>query len=100
MRLSPESALKQVINHPDLTTGDYRLLPEVIRRGRMLREADGRHLAFFLGIDHRHSYKAVVKRTSNNELFLTTFQKIRNTDVPRAERRSAEKNAKGRPTPR
>ena len=91
VRLSPESAVKQVINHSDLRTEDYRRLPEVIRRGRMLREADGRHLAFFREIDHRHSYKAVVKRTSNNEVFLTTFQKIRNSDVARAERRSTRK---------
>ena len=91
VRLSPESAVKQVINHSDLRTEDYRRLPEVIRRGRMLREADGRHLAFFREIDDRHSYKAVVKRTSNNEVFLTTFQKIRNSDVARAERRSTRR---------
>lgn len=100
VRLSAESAVKQVINHPDLTTGDYRRLPEVIRSGRMFREPDGRHLAFFLEIDPRHSYKAVVKRTSNDEVFLTTFQKIGNSDVPRAERRSLKKSRRGPPDSR
>ena len=100
VRLSPESAVEQVINHSDLTTGDYRRLPEVIRRGRMLREADGRHLPFFRESDHRHSYKAVVEKTSN-EVFLTTFQKIRNSDSPRAERQSTQRtrhNERGHPT--
>lgn len=92
VRLSPESAVKQVINHPDLTTEDYRRLPAVIRHGRMCREPDGRHLAFFLEMDSRYSYKAVVKRTANDEVFLTTFQKIGNSDVPRAERRSLKKS--------
>lgn len=52
MRLSAESAVKQVINHPDLTT---------VRRGWMLRESDGRHLAFLMVGDSRYSYKAVLK---------------------------------------
>ena len=86
--LSAENGVKQVINHGDLTAADYRRLPEVIERGEMVREADGRHLAFFLEIGPDYSYKAVVKQTANNEIFLTTFQKIRNEDVPRAKRRS------------
>ena len=100
VRLSAESAVKQVINHPDLTTEDYRRLPEVIRRGRKLREPEGHHLAFFLEIDSRYSYKAVVKRTSNDEVFLTTFQKIGNSDVPRAERRSLKKSRRRAPDSR
>ena len=100
VRLSPETAVKQVLNHPDLTTEDYRRLPTVVRRGRLLREADGRHLAFFMEIASRYSYKAVVKRTSNDEVFLTTFQKIGNSDVPRAERRSLQKSRRRPPDSR
>ena len=100
VRLSAETAVKQVVNHPELTTEDHRRVPEVVRRGRMLREIGGRHLAFFLESDSRHSCKAVGKRTSNDEVFLTTFQKIRNSDVRRAERRSLNKDRRRGPDTR
>ena len=41
-----------------------------------------------------------VKRTSNDEVFLTTFQKIRNSDVRRAERRSRNKDRRRGPDTR
>ena len=96
--LSAENCVKQVINHGDLDAADYRRLPVVIHSGEMVREADGRHVAFFLEVGPDYSYKAVVEQTVNNEIFLTTFQKIRNEDVPRAKRRSkrAPRNASRR----
>ena len=39
--LSPETAVKQVIHHDDLTVAEYRLLPEVIERGEAFQRKDG-----------------------------------------------------------
>lgn len=87
VRLSAESAVKQVINHSDLTTADYRLLPDLIERGAVSANNDGRHVTVlreFEGV----LYLAVVKQTAANELFLKSFHKIGKRDVPRALRRS------------
>ena len=87
VRLSAESAIKQVINHSDLTTADYRLLPDLIERGAVSANNDGRHVTVlreFEGV----LYLAVVKQTAANELFLKSFHKIGKRDVPRALRRS------------
>ena len=88
-RLSAESALKQVMHHGDLTLDDYRRLPDVIEGGAVVAEPTGRHLAFFLAVDEHHCYKATIKQTTNNELFLVNFQRIHEKDVPRARRRAA-----------
>lgn len=93
-RLSAESALKQVMHHGDLTLDDYRRLPEVIEQGAMIAEASGRHLAFFLEVDEHDRYKAAIKQTGNNEIFLTNFQRIHEKDVPRARRRAARPPAR------
>lgn len=88
VRLSAESALKQVTHHRDLTLDDYRRLPVVIEEGAVVAEPSGRYLTFFLVDDH-HRYKAAIEQTENDELFLTTFQRIHEKDVPRAKRRAA-----------
>lgn len=88
VRLSAESALKQVTHHRDLTLDDYRRLPVVVEEGAVVAEPSGRYLTFFLVDDH-HRYKAAIKQTENDELFLTTFQRIHEKDVPRAKRRAA-----------
>ena len=84
VRLSPETAVKQVINHRDLTAADYRRLPDLFDRGRMTREEDGNHFAFF-GRFESTLYKAVIKRTQKNEVFLKTFHKIRPRQLPPGE---------------
>lgn len=94
VRLSAESAVKQVIRHPDLTLDDYRRLPDVIEGGAVITEPSGRHLTLFLEMDTGHRYKAAIKQTVNNEIFLTNFQKIHEKDVRRAKRRAT------RPPPR
>lgn len=93
VRLSPDTALKQR-KHMDRTRherplrlSDYRRLPDVIERGRMVVE-DENHLAFFRQFD-RGWYKAVVKQTRHNELFLTTFHRVHGYDLERSLRRSA-----------
>lgn len=76
VRLSPETAVKQVINHRDLTTADYRQIPDVIERGDFGPDPqkDGRVLVFLRTIDDRYAYKAVIKQTPNNEVFLLSFR--------------------------
>lgn len=89
VRLSAESALKQVMHHRDLMLDDYRRLPDVIEGGAVIAEPSGRYLTFFLEMDEGHHYKAAIKQTENDELFLTTFQRIHEKDVSRAKRRAA-----------
>lgn len=91
VRLSPETAVKQVINHRDLTTADYRQIPDVIEHGDPFL---GRHcrLVFLRMINDDYIYKAVVKSAGNaNEVFLVSFHTIRRAkDLPR-EKRGLEK---------
>lgn len=87
VQLSAESAVKQVINHSDLTTADYRRLPDLIGHGAVSAFNDGRHLTVLREFDGV-LYLAVVKQTAVNELFLKSFHKIGKRDVPRALRRS------------
>ena len=94
VRLSPETALKQ-LKHLDpekherpLRLSDYRRLPDVIENGEMLVE-DANHLAFVHRIDDAW-YKAAVKQTRHNELFLTTFHRVHDWDLDRSKRRSAK----------
>lgn len=94
VRLSAEGAVKQVVRHPDLTLDDYRRLPDVIEGGAVITEPSGRHLTLFLGDREGHHYKAAIKQTVNNEIFLTNFQRIHEKDVGRAKRRAT------RPPPR
>lgn len=76
VRLSPETAVKQIINHRDLTTADYRQIPDVIEHGEFGPDPqnDGRVLVFLRTIDDRYAYKAVIKQTPNNEVFLLSFR--------------------------
>lgn len=83
--LSPETAVKQLINHFDLTKRDYRCLPEVIEKGDVLRR-DEHNLAFIHDMNDRHAYFAFIKQTRNNEIFLTSFHKIGRRDRDRASR--------------
>ncbi len=80
VRLSAETAVKQAINHPDLTADHYRLLPSLIEGGYMVVEG-GRNLIFYRRFGRRW-YKAVVKQTTRSELYLTTFRKANHNQVP------------------
>ena len=92
VRLSPETVVKQVINHRDLKLEDYRRLPDVIRRGNIYVE-DERHLIFY-----RESggqlYEAVVKQTPNNELFLKSFHRAESRHERATERRTRKSEVK------
>lgn len=83
VRLSPETAIEQLINHEDLAVDDYRLLPELIESGEMFEDEAPNRILFFRRFNGgRH--KAVVEQTSNNELFLTSFHRPRRRQLPEA----------------
>ena len=87
--MSPETALKQLKHHRShlrrpLRPEHYRRLPDVVETGRFL-VADERRLRFFRVFDRL--CEAVVKRTRNNELFLTTFHFAKAHDLRAAIRR-------------
>ena len=88
VRLSPDTALKQSARHPDLGVEDYRRLPEIIKRGDMFTSEDRSHLSFRRFFNGQ-LYQAVVKQTSNNELFLKTFHKVNEWEMGRLERRTS-----------
>lgn len=78
--LSPETAVKQVIHHDDLTVAEYRLLPEVIERGEAFEQHDRRRLVVFHQPEGGRLYRAIVKRTREGERFLTTFHRANHRD--------------------
>ena len=70
--LSPETAVKQIIHHADLTAADYLRLPDLLEYGEIVA-VDGRRFSFFFDFGRGGLYRAVVKQARTNELFLTTF---------------------------
>lgn len=90
--LSPETALKQR-KHEDeehrkpLDARHYRRLPDLVEYGE--RERMGhRHLAFY----HRIAgdwFRVVVKRTTENEIYLKTFHRVRERHLPPTLRRAS-----------
>lgn len=87
--LSSETVAKQRQAHPDLTLAEYQLLPEVIRRGLVMRQGDVR-LAFFQ--DAGRWYKAVVKATGDGRaLYATSYHRLHGDaakEIARERRRS------------
>ena len=81
--LSPETAVKQVIHHADLTAADYLLLPDLLEYGEVMA-IDGRRISFFFDFGRRGLYRAIVKQTRTNELFLTTFHSAQARNLRRA----------------
>ena len=74
VRLSPDTAFKQRVKHPDLSVTDYGRLPTLVEHGTTIRHPSRRSLSFF-GKFHGRWYKTVVKRTEEDEIYLVTFHK-------------------------
>lgn len=87
VRLSPETAVKQVIAHSDLGVRHYRWIADLIAGGEMLVQ-DERRLVFFDEFDTDGLFRTVVKQTPNNELYLTTFHRAKPRDRVAARRKS------------
>ena len=91
VRLSPDTMLKQLRHHPELTAREYGRLPDLVRSGEATFDADRRTVTFMQRLEGRW-YKAVVKRTAT-ALYLQTFHRLRETDRQRALRRAARGGA-------
>lgn len=92
VRLSPENAVKQIVNHGELTMADYRQIPSVLEHGEASPDPHGdpRVLVFRRDIDNRYAYKAVIKQTANNEVFLTSFRKEKIADTSPSSTKGAD----------
>ena len=83
--LSDETLAKQKQHHPELALNEYRLIPEIVRKGRVIREKDAR-LYFFQR--QGHLYMATVKATADKaENYLVTFFRVRPEHMRRKQRR-------------
>lgn len=83
--ISRDTVQKQMRTHPELTVAEYRLLPDIMAYGRVVK--DGRnHLAMHY-LDGR-LYYAVIKSTgSGKAMFLSSLRRADKADLARVERR-------------
>ena len=83
--LSDETLAKQKQHHPELALDEYRLIPEVVQKGKVIREKDAR-LYFFQR--QGHLYMATIKTTEDKaENYLVTFFRVRPGHMQRKQRR-------------
>ncbi len=73
--LSARTMLKQQERHPELTTDEYRLLPDLIEHGEVEATPDRRRLVI-TGEFHGRRYRAVVAQTSAGRLYLIGFHRM------------------------
>lgn len=72
--LSAETLKKQRTNHPELSLAEYRLLPEIIRRGLIIKDG-GQTLVFFDNAGRWYKLSAKATR-SGQALFATSFRRV------------------------
>ena len=73
--LSDETLAKQKQHHPELTLAEYRLLPEIIAKGKAI-ELGEQNIHFYA--IHGRLYKVVVKTTGKrHENYLTILWVLR-----------------------
>ena len=73
--LSDETIVKQRRHHPELALDEYRLIPEVVQKGKVIREKDAK-LYFFQR--QGHLYMTTIKATEDKaENYLVTFFRVR-----------------------
>lgn len=85
VRLSEATVTKQLARHPDLSITEYRLLPDVVDKGLVIRDGDEILVFFNQG---NQLYQATIKRTRDgNELHLVSYQRATDSDIRRLRRR-------------
>lgn len=72
--LSEQTMRKQQVRHPELTTEEYRLLPDLIATGD-IEVAPRRRRITFYGHFGGHWYRAVVAETAAGRLYLIGFHR-------------------------
>ncbi|MDH5184890.1 MAG: phage head morphogenesis protein, partial [Gammaproteobacteria bacterium] len=82
VRLSVDTLDKQSRSHAELTADHYRLLPELIHRGAVIRQ-DEQRLAMFIQLDDRW-HKAVIKADRDGgKLYRVSYHKAKRKEVRR-----------------
>jgi SPP1 gp7 family putative phage head morphogenesis protein len=83
--LSRDTVLKQLDKHAELTVDDYRVLPDVMAFGRVVKDGNST-----LAMHHRNGrlYYAVIKATKTGKaMFLSSFRLAKEADVARVTKR-------------
>ena len=93
VRLSPETAVKQVLHHGELTAADYRRIPDLIENDRFQKTGD--HKLSFFGYYDGRWHRAMVKQAKTaDELYLASYHKARSSQVPESIRKEREQPRK------
>lgn len=74
IKLSVDSMIKNLIEHPELTLNEYKNISYYINNAEYILKKNNKNLIYFK-IDKK-IYQFVIKRTkTGNEMFITTFHK-------------------------
>ena len=88
IKLSVDSLIKNILEHPELTLKEYKNLTKYLNNAEYILLKNNKNLIYFK-IDNK-IYQFVIKKTQNDEeLFITTFHKASinqlNKDIKRYE---------------
>lgn len=73
VKLSEDTLVKQLIEHPELTLKDYKKLPEIISNAQVITQEDAQKLIFLKDSKNKF-YLAVIKNTKDKkELYLVSL---------------------------
>lgn len=81
IKLSIDSMIKNILEHPDLDFDDYLKLKSIVRNPDKFLQDRKSNLRIFKKVDGKF-YEVIIKTTeSNNENFLTTFHRCDKTKL-------------------
>ncbi|MGQ0794536.1 MAG: phage head morphogenesis protein [Deltaproteobacteria bacterium] len=78
--LSNETLLKNLTNHPDLSIGDYQIIPDIIQEAQLIVQ-DNDNTIVFLRINNRLYYGAIKTTRSGETNFLISLRFARESDI-------------------
>ena len=82
--LSPESAAKQLRNHPELSPDDYALAQQAVDNATHRVQQDAQRLIFIQEVEGATGYVLVVKAVwEKDELFVVSFRRLSNDEAKR-----------------
>ena len=74
IKLSVDSLIKNILEHPEISIKEYSNLPNYINNAEYILKKSNKNLIYFK--IENNIYQFVIKKTKNgNELFITTFHK-------------------------
>lgn len=86
--LSGWTAAKQVYRHPELSAADYARVQRMLDEGTLYRGRSPRHLVAVYRDEDDRWWRAVVKSTGSDELYLVSYHRLNDRDADAAARRS------------